>query len=65
MEHLRGRTLKALLKEEGQLPVERAINIVLQVLQSIGEAHEKGIIHRDLKPENIFIMDTEYPERTS
>ncbi|HWN68949.1 MAG TPA: protein kinase, partial [Haliangium sp.] len=55
MELLEGQSLRALLDEAGQLPLELTINIALQVCECLTEAHGHGIIHRDLKPENIFL----------
>ena len=39
----------------GSLPVERAVNIFLQIAAALAVAHEKGIVHRDLKPQNIMV----------
>jgi len=55
MEYVEGMSLESLVEEEGTLPVERVVPLVVQVAQSLGEAHGKGIIHRDLKPDNIMI----------
>ncbi|MBM4321804.1 MAG: serine/threonine protein kinase, partial [Deltaproteobacteria bacterium] len=56
MELLDGRDLARVLKEEGALPLGRALHVFDQVLASLGEAHSRGIVHRDLKPENIFLV---------
>ena len=55
MELLKGENLASLLAREGQLPVPRATDIIIQACRGLSAAHEKGIVHRDLKPENIFI----------
>lgn len=57
MELLEGRSLAALLGDEGPLPAERAITLLRPVMEAIRAAHEKGIVHRDLKPENILVGD--------
>src|SRR5271155_2558326 len=54
MEFLDGETLKQLI-QEGPLPVDRVIEIAIDVTDALEAAHEKGIIHRDIKPANIFI----------
>ncbi|MCA9521011.1 MAG: serine/threonine protein kinase [Myxococcales bacterium] len=56
MEYLKGKDLGYVLDELGPMPAARAVRIVLQICDSLAEAHEVGIIHRDLKPENIFII---------
>jgi serine/threonine-protein kinase len=56
MELLEGMDLAALMKERGgPVPVEEAIDYVLQACEAIAEAHEMGIVHRDLKPVNLFL----------
>lgn len=55
MELLRGSDLKAVLDERGALPVQQAVEYVLQASDAIGEAHGRGIVHRDLKPANLFV----------
>jgi eukaryotic-like serine/threonine-protein kinase len=55
MELLEGRDLAHEIEDQGRLPYQRAVAIMLQVLSALHAAHQKGIIHRDLKPENIFI----------
>lgn len=55
MEYLDGSDLSAVLKKSGPLPVEVAVEYVLQACEAIAEAHSLGIIHRDLKPANLFL----------
>ncbi|MCC6902639.1 MAG: serine/threonine protein kinase [Polyangiaceae bacterium] len=40
---------------KGPLPVEAALDYVLQACEAIAEAHSRGIVHRDLKPANLFL----------
>jgi serine/threonine-protein kinase len=55
MEHLKGQDLWALLQRERRLDAPRAVRIVVQLLEALGEAHSLGVVHRDIKPENVFI----------
>ncbi len=55
MEYLRGRDLQRVVDEEGPLSFARIVDILMQLLDALSEAHEMEIIHRDLKPENIVI----------
>jgi serine/threonine-protein kinase len=56
MEYLDGGDLAAWLEQRGALPIEQAVEFVLQACEAIGEAHALGIIHRDLKPANLFCV---------
>jgi beta-lactam-binding protein with PASTA domain len=58
MEYVAGRSLKAIVREEGPLDPARAIDIVMQILRAARFAHRRGVIHRDLKPHNV-ILDEE------
>lgn len=55
MERLSGQDLRRVVKGGGPLPVEQAVDFVLQAADAIGEAHSTGIVHRDLKPSNLFL----------
>ncbi len=61
MELLEGQSLRALLDDAGQLPLELTANIAMQVCECLHEAHALGIIHRDLKPENVFLCPSPWP----
>jgi serine/threonine protein kinase len=53
-EFLEGQTLREKLVT-GPLPVRRAIEYALGIVEGLAAAHEKGVVHRDLKPENVFV----------
>jgi serine/threonine-protein kinase len=55
MEYLRGRDLARVAYEDGPLPFRRIVDVLVQVLAALSEAHHLGIIHRDLKPENVVL----------
>ncbi|MGC4000871.1 MAG: serine/threonine-protein kinase [Anaeromyxobacter sp.] len=57
MEFIEGRSLSAVLQQEGPLPVARIVHVGVQVLRALSIAHQKGIVHRDLKPENVMLLD--------
>jgi len=58
MEYVAGRSLKAIIREDGALDPVTAIDIVVQILRAARFAHRRGVIHRDLKPHNV-ILDEE------
>jgi serine/threonine-protein kinase len=39
----------------GKIPIQTAVDYVLQAGEAIAEAHSLGIVHRDLKPSNLFL----------
>jgi len=61
MELLRGRDLKAVLKEEGPMRWPRARHFLLQAVAALREAHRQDVIHRDIKPANCFVCTPEDP----
>ncbi|EQB63029.1 MAG: Serine/threonine protein kinase [candidate division Zixibacteria bacterium RBG-1] len=54
MELIEGKSLKTLI-EEKELPVNKIIDMAIQVCEGLHKAHQSGIVHRDIKPENILI----------
>ena len=55
LEWVEGRLLRQVMNEEGKLPSERAVRIVLQICDALDYIHGQGVVHRDLKPENIMV----------
>ncbi len=60
MEFISGRTLKEIVKDDGPIEVEKAIEISKAICSGLEAAHKKEIIHRDLKPQNIMIDDNDH-----
>lgn len=56
MEYAQGVTLKDLLETHAPLRIGRTIDIMIQVCDAVGFAHEKAIIHCDVKPQNILVQ---------
>ncbi len=54
MQYIAGETLADRLKKN-PLSLHETLNITIQVLEALSEAHSVGIVHRDIKPGNIMI----------
>ncbi len=54
-EFIQGRLLFDLVRSEGPFTPKRAVDLALQILGGLVEAHAMGLVHRDLKPENIMV----------
>jgi serine/threonine protein kinase len=55
MEYLAGTDLGRILVTGGRLPLDRAVDYILQTCEALAEAHVAGVVHRDLKPDNLFV----------
>lgn len=60
-EYVEGKTLAALIREEGALESARAVEISIALAQGVAYAHERNIVHRDLKPANVMITSDGTP----
>jgi serine/threonine-protein kinase len=58
MEYVDGRTLRDIVKTEGPLPGQRAMEIMADVCAALDFSHRHGIVHRDVKPANVMITKT-------
>ena len=54
MEHVEGRTLRAIIKE-GPLGLPDLLRFGRQIADALEHAHQRGVIHRDLKSANVVI----------
>lgn len=58
MEFIKGKTLEQyVIDNGGKLDVDKASEIMCNILDGLTAIHAKGIIHRDIKPKNIFINE--------
>lgn len=55
MEYYEGQTLEDILKARSDLPLDIAVQILLEVCYGLESAHAQNTIHRDIKPGNIII----------
>ncbi len=58
MEYLDGRTLKQIIRDEGPIPLPRAVEILRQIGGALDAAHGEGVVHRDLKSDNIMLLSS-------
>lgn len=59
MEMVEGTDLKKIIKDEGALPIDRAISLSLQICAGLGYAHRSGLVHADVKPQNMLVTPTD------
>lgn len=56
MSYIEGETLRSYMDRVGVLPLNKTIDILLQILDALDHAHSKGVVHRDIKPQNILML---------
>ncbi|MBS1842147.1 MAG: protein kinase [Acidobacteria bacterium] len=56
LELLEGKALDQVIRTGAQ-PLNRTLELGIQISDALDAAHKKGIIHRDIKPANIFVTD--------
>lgn len=55
MELVPGGNLEEKVKERGPLPIDEAVEDVIQVIDGLDAALAAGVLHRDVKPANCFV----------
>lgn len=54
-EYVDGMSLAERIEKDGPIGVREAIDLMIQILAGIQNAHDQGIVHRDLSPSNILL----------
>lgn len=55
MKLVQGRSLDAIIAEQGALPAVVALHVLRGATRALAWAHERGIVHRDVKAANLLI----------
>jgi serine/threonine protein kinase len=56
-EVVQGRSLAALLSEEGKFVLRRVLHIGKQLAAGLGAAHQAGLVHGLLAPDNVMVIE--------
>jgi eukaryotic-like serine/threonine-protein kinase len=59
MEHVPGQSCAEILRDQGHLDVDQAVEIVAQSCRGLDYAHRHGVVHRDVKPGNLLVSDSD------
>ncbi len=57
MEYIKGKELKELMTDDGELSIKDVTNYATQIAEGLKAAHEEDVTHRDIKSANIMITD--------
>lgn len=57
MEYLEGIDLEQIIKNKTYMPLDKKLDIIIQVCEGLDYAHKHGIVHRDITPSNIRILE--------
>ena len=55
-EFIKGQNLKQVLDFRTSVPIEEAVDYMIQLAAALDYAHQHGIVHRDVKPDNLYVM---------
>ncbi|MGZ4440775.1 MAG: protein kinase domain-containing protein, partial [Gaiellaceae bacterium] len=54
-EYVEGGSLKRLIQEDAPLPLDRVLEVGVQIARGLEHAHRSGLVHRDVKPQNVLL----------
>jgi serine/threonine-protein kinase len=57
MEFIDGDDLKKQIRAYSPFPIDRALDIAIQICAGIGYAHRAGLVHADVKPQNVLLIE--------
>jgi serine/threonine protein kinase len=55
MQYVEGSDLSSFVKKKGALPIDQAVQYIVQAARGLEFAHQHGVIHRDIKPANLLL----------
>jgi len=55
MPFVEGESLRDRLARGGELPIQDAVRVLIEVADALSHAHAHGVVHRDIKPDNILL----------
>ena len=55
MPFVQGESLRDRLARGGELPIQDAVRILMEVADALSHAHANGVVHRDIKPDNVLL----------
>ncbi len=57
LKYVDGKSLTKILNDKGRFPIDQAVRMVADLLDTLHYCHQNGVYHRDLKPENLLLAD--------